>query len=338
MVTGIKLVLQVAVNGVFILGAGQLCEASARRAGWVMALGMVALAAVLLIEARQGATIYQYLKLHIGQPIRPDLAMRNVAQGTYVLALLFWPAALCIISGPWRSYASMVVGFMGVSLGLSSVWFGADAPMAALFLGLFVLFAVQQAGALACLGFTIASLAYWLLAPLVVLFAGDLGLIGWAKVRLGPSWDARLDIWTFATDKIMQHPFRGWGLDASRAFGQAIPLHTHNGALQVWLELGVVGAVLMSLGWAGIFSLIANLVQRDRNLGAVAAASAVAYLLIGAVSFGIWQEWWLALGGLTFATIAMIDRARVSLRRQWQEAPSLERIQDKGGAQQLQQI
>ncbi|MEO6341223.1 MAG: hypothetical protein ABIO39_14370, partial [Caulobacteraceae bacterium] len=37
---------------------------------------------------------------------------------------------------------------------------------------------------------------------------------------------------------------------------------------------------------------------RDRTLAAVGAATALAYLTIGALSFGIWQEWWLALGAL----------------------------------------
>jgi hypothetical protein len=82
----------------------------------------------------------------------------------------------------------------------------------------------------------------------------------------------------------------------------------------------------MCLAWVAIFSLINNLTQRDRNLGAVAAATAVTYLTIGALSFGVWQEWWLALGALAFATIAMLDRARVSLRRRTLAISALERI------------
>jgi O-antigen ligase len=152
-----------------------------------------------------------------------------------------------------------------------------------------------------------------------------MGVFDWASQRLGASWDARLDIWHFATARIIEHPLRGWGLDTSRIFTE-IPLHTHDAALQIWLELGAIGAALMCLAWVAIFSLINNLAQRDRNLGAVAAATAVTYLTIGALSFGVWQEWWLALGALAFATIAMLDRARVSLRRRTQAFSALERI------------
>jgi hypothetical protein len=44
------------------------------------------------------------------------------------------------------------------------------------------------------------------------------------------------------------------------------------------------------------------------------------------LSFGVWQEWWLALGAIAFATIAVLDRARVSIRRQDQAIGALERF------------
>ena len=43
--------------------------------------------------------------------------------------------------------------------------------------------------------------------------------------------------------------------------------------------------------------------RKDRSLGAAAAASATAYLVIGGLSFGVWQEWWLALGALAAAVV-----------------------------------
>ena len=111
----------------------------------------------------------------------------------------------------------------------------------------------------------------------------------------------------------------GWGLDASRTFGNSIPLHTHDGALQVWLELGAVGALLMATAWLFLLKAIYDLVEVDRRLAAVAAASACAYLMIGAVSFGVWQEWWLALGALAFAVIVALKRARPDAQNLWLE-------------------
>src|SRR6185503_20527219 len=59
----------------------------------------------------------------------------------------------------------------------------------------------------------------------------------------------RLDYWSHAIDWIAMRPLKGWGLDASRVFGPGIKLHPHNAPLQVWLELGVVGAVLAAAFW-----------------------------------------------------------------------------------------
>ena len=67
----------------------------------------------------------------------------------------------------------------------------------------------------------------------------------------------RLLIWSFAGDRIAERPLAGWGLDSSRTIpggrdpirpGETwMPLHPHNAPLQLWLELGVPGAVLFAL-------------------------------------------------------------------------------------------
>jgi hypothetical protein len=44
---------------------------------------------------------------------------------------------------------------------------------------------------------------------------------------------------------------------------------------------------------------VVRLCERSRAEAAMAAAALVAYLVIGGLSFGVWQEWWLALGALT---------------------------------------
>ena len=67
----------------------------------------------------------------------------------------------------------------------------------------------------------------------------------------------RLLIWSFVGDRIAEHPLAGWGLNSSRAIpggkdpiepgASWLPLHPHNAPLQLWLELGVPGAVLLAL-------------------------------------------------------------------------------------------
>ena len=72
----------------------------------------------------------------------------------------------------------------------------------------------------------------------------------------------RLMIWNFTAEKIREKPVFGWGMNAARnipegkqfiydasnsKYGENLPLHPHNIALQVWLELGLVGALLVTI-------------------------------------------------------------------------------------------
>ena len=112
-----------------------------------------------------------------------------------------------------------------------------------------------------------------------------------------------------ATDRILERPLFGWGLDSSRAFPNAIPLHTHDAAMQLWLELGLPGAALTAAFFVWLIGRIDRLEANDRPAAAAAAASLSAYLVVGALSFGAWQEWWLALGALAAAATTALTRA-----------------------------
>lgn len=317
--TAVKLVLQTLLYGAFIVAAASLPQALAKRALTGLAVGLVMAAALVLVEGSYGAAIYQRLKVIFDKPIRPDLAVKNVAQATYILALFCWPVALFLSGRFAKGVSQWMIGTLFIGLVGAAVQMGADAPLAGLAVGLVAYSAVAMMGRLGVLLLVAATTVYWVATPLLVLLAVDHGLFLRVQALLGASWDARLDIWSFATARIMEHPLLGWGLDASRTFGNSIPLHTHDGALQVWLELGAVGALLMATAWLFLLKAIYDLVEVDRRLAAVAAASACAYLMIGAVSFGVWQEWWLALGALAFAVIVALKRVRPGAQNLWLE-------------------
>jgi O-antigen ligase len=293
--TALKLFLQLATYGAAVVALRGLSDDGARRAATVLAYGMVALASVAALDSLTGAAVYQKLHLATGEAIRPDLAMVKVSLSTYVLALLFWPAALILsrLSRPgliWLLAAGMIV---------TSVICSSDACLAALAAGGLVWLLVYftgQTGAKLLVGLVAAP---FVLAPLAVLLAVQTGVIAWLHRVTPASWDARLNIWTFAADRVQGHPFRGWGLDASRTFGPAIPLHTHNAELQLWLELGAIGAALAGVFFCWLAYGVVRLSQRSRTEAAMAAAALVGYLVIGGLSFGVWQEWWLGLGALT---------------------------------------
>jgi O-antigen ligase len=146
-------------------------------------------------------------------------------------------------------------------------------------------------------------------------------LAGWPDVfaaadAFKSSAGHRLLIWSFAGDRIAERPFLGWGLDSARAIpggkdairpGQSwLPLHTHDGPIQVWLELGAPGATLLALlvGWLW---LALGDTAWPPAYAAAAAGSLTAGLLIAVSAWGIWEEWWIAT--LEFATFAVVALA-----------------------------
>ncbi|MBX9701023.1 MAG: polymerase, partial [Acetobacteraceae bacterium] len=85
---------------------------------------------------------------------------------------------------------------------------------------------------------------------------------------------------------------------------QLLPLHPHNGALQLWLELGVVGAGLGAL-LALLLAWRAGRLARPEVATAMLASAAVTFLL----SFGTWQEWWVGAQLLALCGAAALGSA-----------------------------
>jgi exopolysaccharide production protein ExoQ len=127
----------------------------------------------------------------------------------------------------------------------------------------------------------------------------------------------RLLIWSFTGERIAERPLFGWGLDASRAIpggnteirpGQNwLSLHPHDAALQVWLELGLPGAVLfaalLALFWLRLDRLPGSRFYLSAAGGALTAALAPLF-----AAYGVWQEWW--IGTLALALFLTLVMAR----------------------------
>ena len=291
--TWLKLPLELGLYASLVLGAVALSEAGAQRAGRWMVWGVLGLAVIVAVEGLSRGGVYIALREAIGDPIRPDLGARNSALATYTLALLIWPVGRALLDDGWPQLALM----LAAALLLGALMLGAWAPVVAFAAGLIAYGVARlwpRKGSLVIGGL----LALKVLAlPWAVLAAEP--MLRSLQPHIGASWSARVDIWTYTAHRVAEQPLLGWGLDASRTFGAAVPLHPHSGPLQLWLELGAAGAVI-----AAVFWLI--LLRKTRRPETCAAA--VAYFTIGALSFGVWQEWWLALGA--FAAVWCVVLAR----------------------------
>jgi O-antigen ligase len=313
--TGAKLLLELALYGTFVAGATAVSEPSARRAALVLSLLLVAVAPVVTIEAFTQAAWFQWMERTFDEPMRPDWAARNVARATYFMAVLFWPIAHLLLLKARHAPLTIVLLFCCAVAAFRS---NVDAPVAALAVSGVVYAAVRAFGRPAIGALVAGVLLYFLAAPFL-----------FEQVRSGPlsgiaaqtkaSWGERLRIWSVTDGLVLERPLLGWGARASRAFQPAIPMHPHDAALQIWLELGALGAALAAALWAWILAAVARGLDADRPMAAAAAAAASAYLTIGALSFDVWLEWWLALGALTAALCALVAKVRRVERESFRE-------------------
>lgn len=137
-----------------------------------------------------------------------------------------------------------------------------------------------------------------------------------------PSIIHRLAIWDHIAGVIAEHPIAGSGIEAARVLGregesfeqlvpghpiafQAVPLHPHNASIQIWLELGGVGALIFSLFLFMMTRTVHRysdqVVARAGLMGGWVSTLAVVHL-----SYGIWQYWWMASLGLVAAMLALM--------------------------------
>ena len=86
--------------------------------------------------------------------------------------------------------------------------------------------------------------------------------------------------------------------------GEALPLHPHNGVIQIWLELGLIGALIAAFF---SFKIIIKLWKKAHSKKEVTYALGLyssSFTMI-CISYGLWQSWWLA--GLFIAATIYIS-------------------------------
>ncbi|CAN7361078.1 O-antigen ligase family protein [Phenylobacterium sp. LjRoot219] len=285
-----------------ICGARRANPRLNRLALQVLAWGLGLFGLILLVDTFADARIYRWLHERYYEPIRPDLARSNVAHTTFVLAVL-WPV---VMVGGLRRLIDLVPLALAIAGTVAAAYaFGSDAPVLAFPLAAIAILGVwltpRTGPRLLALG--VAAVSF--LMPAFVWLVRASSDYGRLEQGVQLSWSARMSYWSHTVDWILQHPLKGWGLDASRAMGPGITLHPHNGALQVWLELGFVGAVAAAAFWG--LSLVRLSREKPDLAMSGAAGSAVVYLLFAWINYGLWQQWWLALGALIAVVAAMLD-------------------------------
>ena len=286
---------------VLVATARRIGATEQRFLGACLVAGFVLGGALLAFELASDATLGRLIKLARTGTDELRLAIFNRALSLAVL--LAWPVAVALWRRGWLVAALTVLGaILGLTLAGDSL--SARIACAA---GLLCAGGVALGGRRA-----VAVLAVLFIAGIAV--APVLPRTALAPARVEPlltdvrySALHRLQIWEFAAHKIGERPIAGWGLDAARSIpggeaplaggGTRLVLHPHNAPLQVWLELGFPGAAAL----VALLAIVFHAAYRhadDRFTQAAAVGMTASASLIASLSFGIWQNWWLASLGL----------------------------------------
>lgn len=252
-------------------------------------------------------------------------------RGLLVLSVMAWPAVLaCTVTGR-RAWA----WGLGAAV-LACVWSFQGTSVALCFTGAMLAFALAWAGRRPVLHAMRIAATLWILAAPFAFHAvlGRLDLDAMVN-HVNVSVLHRFYIWQFSSRKVLERPLTGYGYETARnvpgahqrvvlrttpnvVSGDRIPLHTHDVPLQIWLELGLPGAVLLAAFVWLVFSVPLALVDRAGSTGTgtgrTAAAVAAAMLAMGFgvinMSYGAWQVWWQAAFALAAVFIATLLRDR----------------------------
>lgn len=273
-----------------------------------------ALAAFLMLAL--GLGIEALFDLALNRAAMPGVAFgevnRNPSRGLVVLLALTWPSVAWLIAlgGQIRLVASWLIA---VGAGVLSLQFGQNSTAAGFVAGLTAFGAAFLWPTLVIRATSLALAAWLLAAP----FLTPLLVSSSALVEAVPlSWAARIAIWRYTCARILEQPWIGHGIDAGRATTdmisirglemRGIPVHPHSASLQVWFDLGAVGAALAAAaivlgGWR-----LGRSFAHDRPTAAAAAAVLAMFGFMANIGWSIWQEWWMATLLLAAALVAAL--------------------------------
>ncbi|HSV29572.1 MAG TPA: O-antigen ligase family protein, partial [Candidatus Omnitrophota bacterium] len=285
-----------ALTGLLIAGllafALPVPAGTARRAAIV---GVVAAAALVIFEIKARYPLTMLLADTVGDgamAIEGYLPTRFKPSTTILALLAVALAGPAVARGRWLVPVLVVppVAYAGILSGSMSA-------LAALAAGAVGWGAVMLLPRVAPVLAGVAVAAGMVVAPAVIGLPGPYDL-AMQYPSLPNSALHRVMIWRFASEKALERPALGWGLEASRELPggkeggelwmratpdaplvaqmqQRLPLHPHNFAVQIWLELGAVG-ILLSIGLlaAVLRGIVRTMPARYDRAAAVAGVTA----------------------------------------------------------------
>lgn len=275
----------------------------------------VALALLLLaIEAATNGALRAALPP--AQP-RGDHAKDIVSLGrgvTAVLPSLFGAIAILGVVRPRVAAPFAIVA--AVAAAAASQAFDITTNVVALVAALILYVLGRTAPRLAFVVLGLSAVTAILAAPLAAFIPAE----SWSHLRFLPaSWSERLFIWREGGRAALACAPFGCGADYARVLSAAgetvmlpnwptpapiMPIHPHDIFLQVWMDLGAPGALIVMLfTYFGAAAL--TKVRLAPDVAGGAAALIALGLVSGAIEASLWQAWRIAAFGFGAASVAL---------------------------------
>ncbi len=312
----VRLVLLIVLGFALLKGVSRMNEEQKYAIDKRLCFGMlVALLMVVFEVMTQGWVITALKNLIGGKSAAYDPSVMN--RGLTFAVLLYWPFAMALHRVLLHRHRMPIRKAVQMNLLL---WVGTGSLLVQL---------ESLSATLAFAASTVVFLFNWVFRGRLTLLVGAgivmcvlatpylMGQLNSDKfavklAQVPPSAEHRLYIWNFALERAQEKPFAGWGFNSSRnipggdvliQFTEAgktddrklLPVHPHNQVLQIWLELGYIGLALFiaTLGY-GVYAINGSHLKPAEKSSGMAALSC--YIIIGYLSYGVWQYWWVASG------------------------------------------
>lgn len=313
-------VIFLCIIGILFMGAiEELDTRPARIAQTVLIISCVAMIGIFLFEWVTQGVVAKFLKGITTSK------MDFVGRGLAILICIIWPVAALIEK--YYGKAIWVVAFF-ITIGATTYPYPNEAMFLGFVIGLFTFAAClwfrRTAVSLIFGTFTILVLA----GPIIAKTIMDVPAVKAQAIEILGYRQHRINIWRFVASLIEERPIIGHGFEASRPIGAEenryyletkeilggsrfrirLPLHPHNNPMQIWLELGFVGILF----YLGILFGIVRIIWTWRGppiWSAALGASMASYLTVSSLSFGVWQNWWIATAWLTAGALVLSRRA-----------------------------
>jgi O-antigen ligase len=272
---------------------------------------------ICALELYNAGPLYHFVHA-IQQSTEKDFNLSPINRSVVVFTLSTFIALFCLRHSDYPSRKkNILLAALAIVTGLVLYATTSQSAQLAFILGaiFYVAFPYAQKGAWLALAGILAVLLVatpWLAQFMFHHIAAHAGDYSW----LGKSYaNQRLEIWDFVSRRALERPLLGHGAEAARTikdFDSAKlywpttkVLHPHNFSVQLWIEFGILGALVGAAFFADLLRHIQKLsIHHARTLLPLFVAS----LSVATTGYGIWQSWWLGMFCLLFGYAALVIR------------------------------